>query len=49
MSGQGKKDFDKEGNSWDENPVPAKITGDVADAIIGDGHLSKDLDVLDFG
>jgi 2-polyprenyl-3-methyl-5-hydroxy-6-metoxy-1,4-benzoquinol methylase len=29
--------------------VPAKIAGDVAGAIISDGHLSKDLDVLDFG
>ena len=49
MSGQEKKDFDKEANSWDENPVPAKIADDVAGAIISDGHLSKDLDVLDFG
>jgi len=49
MGGQGKKDFDKEANSWDENPVPAKIADDVAGAIISDGHLSKDLDVLDFG
>jgi 2-polyprenyl-3-methyl-5-hydroxy-6-metoxy-1,4-benzoquinol methylase len=49
MSGQKKKDFDKEANSWDENPVPAKIAGDVADAIIAAGHFSKDLDVLDFG
>jgi ubiquinone/menaquinone biosynthesis C-methylase UbiE len=44
-----RKDFDKEAAAWDENPGRVKLANDVADAIIRETSLSRDMDVLDFG
>ena len=44
-----RKDFDKEAAQWDANPGRVKLASEVAEAIIREGVLAKDQDVLDFG
>lgn len=44
-----KRDFDKEAAAWDANPGRVKLANEVADAIIREVALSRDMDVLDFG
>jgi ubiquinone/menaquinone biosynthesis C-methylase UbiE len=44
-----KKDFDKEAAAWDADPGRVKLANDIADAIIREAPLSRDMDVLDFG
>jgi len=49
MKGNHQRDFDKEASSWDDNPGRLRMTNAIADAIIAEIRLSKDMDVLDFG
>lgn len=49
MTAEGKKDFDKEADAWDENPARVKLANDVADAIITQARPNRGMDVLDFG
>jgi 2-polyprenyl-3-methyl-5-hydroxy-6-metoxy-1,4-benzoquinol methylase len=44
-----RKDFDKEALQWDANPGQVKLAYEVADAIIREAELSRDMDALDFG
>jgi 2-polyprenyl-3-methyl-5-hydroxy-6-metoxy-1,4-benzoquinol methylase len=44
-----KRDFNKDAVMWDENPGRVKVVNDIADTIINDIRISKDMDVLDFG
>jgi ubiquinone/menaquinone biosynthesis C-methylase UbiE len=44
-----RKDFDKEAAAWDEDPGRVKLANDIADAIVRETSLSRDMDVLDFG
>jgi len=41
--------FDNQAASWDSNPGRVKLANDIADAILGEGILSPDMDVLEFG
>ena len=43
-----KRDFDKEAATWD-TPPRVKLAGDVSKAMLGRLHLTKDMDILDFG
>jgi 2-polyprenyl-3-methyl-5-hydroxy-6-metoxy-1,4-benzoquinol methylase len=45
----GKRDFDREAATWDENPARVKLADDIAQAILKLGVLSPEMDVLDFG
>jgi len=49
MKAKERKDFDEEAAKWDANPAVVKLANDVADAIIREASLSRDMDVLDFG
>lgn len=49
MKAEERKGFDKEAAQWDEDPGRAKLANDVADAIIRETSLLRDMDVLDFG
>ncbi len=49
MKAEERKGFDKEAAQWDEDPGRAKLANDVADTIIREASLSRDMDVLDFG
>ena len=49
MKAEERKAFDKEAAQWDEDPGRVKLANDVADAIIREASLSRDMDVLDFG
>ncbi|MBI5895890.1 MAG: class I SAM-dependent methyltransferase [Desulfobacterales bacterium] len=44
-----RRDFDKEADSWDENPRRVKLVNDIAQAISRQIVLRPDLDVMDFG
>ena len=44
-----RKNFDKEAAAWDANPGRVKLANDVADAIVREASLSRDMDILDFG
>ena len=44
-----KRDFNKDAAMWDENPGRVKVVNDIADTIIKNIKLAKDMDVLDFG
>ncbi|MFP5213558.1 MAG: class I SAM-dependent methyltransferase [Acidobacteriota bacterium] len=48
MGGE-KWSFDREAVAWDSNPGRVKVAGDIADAIAGEGILTTDKRVLDFG
>jgi len=43
-----KRDFDKEAATWD-TPPRVKLAGDVSKTMLGRLHLTKDMDILDFG
>jgi ubiquinone/menaquinone biosynthesis C-methylase UbiE len=45
----GKRDFDKEAATWDEEPRRVRLANDIADAIAEEIELQPDMDVLDFG
>jgi 2-polyprenyl-3-methyl-5-hydroxy-6-metoxy-1,4-benzoquinol methylase len=49
MQAQARKDFDKEADLWDENPWRVMLASRVADAMIGELHLSASMEALDFG
>jgi SAM-dependent methyltransferase len=49
LKAEERKAFDKEAAQWDEDPGRAKLANDVADAIIREASLSRDMDVMDFG
>lgn len=44
-----KKDFDKAAASWDQKPERVKLANDVANAILTQISLTRDMDVLEFG
>ncbi len=44
-----KRDFDKVASSWDEEPRRVKLATDVANAVMREAELSRDMDVLDYG
>lgn len=46
---RGKKNFDVEAASWDDNPARIKLARDVAEAISKQITLTSDMDLLDFG
>jgi len=47
--GEKERDFDKEAQSWDQNPGRIRMAADVARAIREETGLSPTMDVLDFG
>ncbi len=49
MKQERRKDFDKEAEQWDQNPGRVRLANEVADAIIREARLNKNMDVLDFG
>jgi 2-polyprenyl-3-methyl-5-hydroxy-6-metoxy-1,4-benzoquinol methylase len=49
MKAEDLTDFDKLAGQWDQNPVPVRIAGAVAEAIIRELGPGPDRDVLDFG
>jgi 2-polyprenyl-3-methyl-5-hydroxy-6-metoxy-1,4-benzoquinol methylase len=49
LKAEEQKAFDKEAARWDEDPGRSKLANDVADAIIREASLSRDMDVMDFG
>jgi len=49
MKKEERRDFNKEAAQWDANPGRVKLANEVADAIIKEAALSRDMDVLDFG
>lgn len=44
-----KRDFDKAAASWDEMPLRVKLAKDVANTIVRQVAISKDMTALDFG
>jgi len=44
-----KRDFDKVAVSWDDEPRRVKLAGDLAESIMGEVKLTRDVDLLDFG
>ncbi len=46
---ENRKDFDKEAAAWDQNPGRVRLANDVADAMIREAGLARNMDVLDFG
>lgn len=48
MRQEERKDFDKEAAQW-ETPDRIKLGNDVAEAVMREVELNKDMDVLDFG
>jgi len=44
-----KRDFNKDAATWDDNPGRVMLTGAVFKSITGNLHLSKNMDVMDFG
>lgn len=44
-----KRDFNKDAAMWEENPGRVKVVSDIAETIINNIRLAKDMDVLDFG
>lgn len=46
---EGKRDFDKEAATWDENPVAVDRSRAVAEAIIREVRPTSDMDALDYG
>lgn len=45
----GKRDFDKDAATWDENPVAVERSRAVAEAMIREVRPTKDMDAMDFG
>jgi ubiquinone/menaquinone biosynthesis C-methylase UbiE len=45
----GKRDFDKEAASWDEQPARIKLANEIAAAIADHASLNRAMNVLDFG
>jgi ubiquinone/menaquinone biosynthesis C-methylase UbiE len=44
-----KRDFDKVAVSWDDEPRRVKLAGDLAESIMGEVKLTREVDLLDFG
>ncbi len=44
-----KRDFDKVAVSWDDEPRWVKLAGDLAESIMGEVKLTREVDLLDFG
>jgi len=44
-----KRDFNQAAATWDEKPQRVKLDGDIADAIIREVELTREMNVLDFG
>jgi 2-polyprenyl-3-methyl-5-hydroxy-6-metoxy-1,4-benzoquinol methylase len=49
MVNQGKKDFDRESSTWDEDPGRVKLARDIAEAILKTIHITPDMEALDYG
>lgn len=49
MAESGKRAFDKEALTWDDNPVAVERSRAVADAMIREVQPTGDMDALDFG
>lgn len=49
MDDEIKRDFNKEASTWDDNPARVQLAHSIADAIVGQGLVSKDMNVLDYG
>lgn len=43
------RDFNKDAASWDNEPRRVKLAADVAEAIMREVDLSRDMDLLDYG
>ena len=44
-----KRDFDKEANSWDDNPLRVKLANDISKSILREIVLLPRMDIMDFG
>lgn len=44
-----KRDFNTVAGSWDDDPCRLKLAGDIAQAIMREAELTRDMDLLDFG
>jgi ubiquinone/menaquinone biosynthesis C-methylase UbiE len=44
-----KRDFDKDAETWDENPTRVKLANTICDSIVKHIRLLPDMNVLDFG
>jgi ubiquinone/menaquinone biosynthesis C-methylase UbiE len=44
-----KRDFDKVAVSWDDEPRRVKLAGDLAESIMREVELTRNMDLLDFG
>lgn len=44
-----KRDFDKDADTWDENPGRVKMANNIANAILDTINLNSKMNVLDFG
>ena len=49
MGSYEKRDFDTASKTWDENPGRVKVAGCIADAILIEVPVSKNMDALDYG
>lgn len=49
MAETGKRDFNRDAETWDDNPMRVELARAIADAIVRLVPISKDMDVLDYG
>jgi ubiquinone/menaquinone biosynthesis C-methylase UbiE len=49
MDEKEKWSFDNRAASWDKNPGRVKLATEIADAILGEGVLTPNMDILEFG
>ena len=49
MDNNGKRDFNKASETWDDNPTRIELARAIADAVLRKIPISKDMDVLDYG
>ena len=49
MTETGKRDFDKESETWDENPARTELARAISGAILRRVSITKSMDALDYG
>jgi ubiquinone/menaquinone biosynthesis C-methylase UbiE len=49
MDTEMRRDFDKAAVSWDDEPRRVKLAGDLAESIMREVKLTRDINLLDFG
>ncbi len=49
MQDNAKRDFNKEAQSWDDNPMRVQMAHHIADAILQQIPVSNEMDMLDYG